>query len=38
MFVRHLEKLLEILRVQRNSPNGADQIAGYLTDQIMDQG
>jgi UDP-N-acetylglucosamine:LPS N-acetylglucosamine transferase len=38
MFVRHLEKLLEIPRGQCNSPNGANQIAGYLTDQIMGQG
>jgi hypothetical protein len=37
MFVCHLEKLLEIPRVQRNSPNGANQIAGYITDQIMEQ-
>lgn len=37
-FVRHLEKLLEIPRVQRDSPNGADQIAGYLINQLVDQG
>jgi UDP:flavonoid glycosyltransferase YjiC (YdhE family) len=37
MFVSQLEKLLEIPRIQRNSPNGADQIAAYITDQIMKQ-
>ena len=37
MFVRHLEKLLEVPRAKRNSPNGADQIAGYLTHQLLDQ-
>jgi hypothetical protein len=38
MFVRHLEKLSEIPRVQRNLPNGADQIADYLTNQLSNQG
>jgi UDP-N-acetylglucosamine:LPS N-acetylglucosamine transferase len=37
MFVRHLEKLLEISTIQRNLANGADQIAAYITDQIMKQ-
>jgi UDP:flavonoid glycosyltransferase YjiC (YdhE family) len=35
MFVRHLEKILEIPRVQRNLPNGADQIAGYLSNPLF---
>jgi len=38
MFVRRLDKLLAIPRRRRNSSNGADQIADFLTDQIMDQG
>jgi len=38
MFVRRLDKLLAIPRRRRNSPNGANQIADFLTDQVMDQG
>ena len=37
-FVDRLDELLAIPRVRRNSPNGAVQIAGYLTEQIRNQG
>ncbi|MGD2186088.1 MAG: glycosyltransferase family protein [Desulfobacterales bacterium] len=36
-FIGDLEKLLEIPRVERNSPNGADQIAAYLINRLRDQ-
>lgn len=37
-FVDRLDELLAIPRVRRNPPNGAVQIAGYLTGQLRNQG